>query len=202
MEMDEQPASGRAQRRDAVAARMVDAAIAIMVAGEELNHDRVAAAADVARRTAYRYFPDREALMQAVWSRITELAGPQVAFPRTEAELVESLPAIHQGFDQIAEIATLLRATPQGRAIRLSKRAERIAAYRAAAADAVAALPEVDATMASAILQVLHTTPWLEMRDQWGFDGARTARALAWAMRVLLADLRGREGRPLDEGPA
>ena len=49
------------------------------------------------------------------------------------------------------------------------------------------------------LLQMLHTTPWLEMRDHWGLTGEEIATATGWAMRTLLADLRSREGRPLAE---
>jgi hypothetical protein len=52
--------------------------------------------------------------------------------------------------------------------------------------------------LATAMLQVLHTTPRREMRDHWGLDGEQIARACGWAMRTLLKDLREREGRPLD----
>ncbi|EQB32738.1 hypothetical protein [Sphingobium ummariense] len=41
------------------------------------------------------------------------------------------------------------------------------------------------------------------MRDHWGLDGAQIARACGWAMRTLLADLKARQGRPLDvDAPA
>jgi AcrR family transcriptional regulator len=200
--MEEEPAAGtRARKRDEATARMLDAAIAVMVSGGELTHDRVAADAGVGRRTVYRYFPDRDALMQAIWARITERAGPQVGFPETEEALLASIPHIHRGFDRIAEVSTLLRSTPQGRTVRLSRREERRAMYAAATADAVADLAEPDRTIATAMLQMLHTTPWLELRDQWGLDGDAIARGIGWTIRTLLADLRARGSAPLDQRP-
>ena len=83
--------------------------------------------------------------------------------------------------------------------MRLSQKAERQAFYRNATADAVKELPEPDRTLATAMLQVLHTTPWLEMRDHWDLTGEQIGRATAWAIRTLLADLRARHGKPLDE---
>jgi hypothetical protein len=50
-------------------------------------------------------------------------------------------------------------------------------------------------------LQVLHTTPWLEMRDHWGLDGQQVARAAGWAIRTLVADLKARGSLPLDQDP-
>jgi len=185
-------------RKSAARARIVDALVALLVEDGEINHDRVAERAGVGRRTVYRYFPDREALMRSIWDRITELAGPRVTFPSSEAELLDSLPAIYRGFDEIADLATLLRSTPQGRRVRLSESGRRRSSYTAALADAVKALPPEDRLLATAMIQVLHTTPWLEMRDHWGLDGDRIARACGWAIRTLLADLRARGGRPLD----
>ncbi|RVT93581.1 TetR/AcrR family transcriptional regulator [Sphingomonas crocodyli] len=189
-------------RKQAARQRIVEALLSLLHDGEDINHDRVAERAGVGRRTVYRYFPDREALMQSVWTGVTSLAGPDVTFPTTEADLLATMPGIYEGFDKIADYATLIRSTPQGRAVRLSQRERRVESYTAAAADAVAELPPEDQRLATAILQVLHTTPWLEMRDHWGLSGTQTAEACGWAMRVLLQDLRARGASPLAEGPA
>ena len=140
--------------------------------------------------------------MQAAWDRVTALAGPNVTFPRCEDDLVNQLPDIYKGFDAIAPIATLVRSTPQGRAMRLSQKKRRVASYLAATSDAVRQLPAKDRKLAVAILQVLHTTPWLEMRDHWELKGEEIAEACGWAIRTLLADLRKRGSKPLQEGPA
>jgi AcrR family transcriptional regulator len=189
---------GKADVRD----RILNGLLALLADGIDINHDRVAERAGVGRRTVYRYFPDHAALMEPVWAQVTALAGPGVAFPESEANLIDTLPAIYQGFDAIAPIATIIRSTPQGRAIRLRQKARRRESYTAAAADAVRDLPPEDARLATAMLQVLHSTPWLEMRDHWDLDGSQIAAACGWAMQVLLADLRARGGRPLVEGPA
>jgi len=70
--------------------------------------------------------------------------------------------------------------------------------YTAALAGAVRELPPADRKLATAMLQVLNTTPWLEMRDHWGLDGKQIARATGWAVRTLLADLKRRGSLPLD----
>jgi hypothetical protein len=91
-----------------------------------------------------------------------------------------------------------MRTTPQGRAIRLADRDRRRAHYTAAAADVVKDLPEHDRKLATAMLQFLHTSAWLEMHDQWGLTGEEMARSVGWAMKTLIKDLRARKGRPLD----
>lgn len=190
--------STRDRKKEAARDRIADAVIQLMAEGRsDISHDVVADMTGISRRTVYRHFADREALLSAASTRVRELAGNRVLFPETEADLRDTR-SIYLGLDRIAPIATLVRSTPQGRAMRLAQKAERQASYRAAAAEAVAALDEPDRTLATAMLQVLHTTPWLELRDHWDLDGAQIARVTGWAIRVLLADLRARDGAPLD----
>lgn len=194
--------SARERHKQDVRARILDSLIALLGEGIDINHDRVAERAGVARRTVYRYFPDHDALMQPLWDRVVSLAGEAVRFPATEEELTTSMPSIYQGFDRIAGLATIVRSTPQGRAVRLAQKDRRRAAYAAVTADAVKDLPPEDQLLATAMLQMLHTTPWLEMRDQWDMDGSQMATVCGWAVRTLLKDLRARGGKPLGEGPA
>jgi AcrR family transcriptional regulator len=189
----------RQRKKDASRDRILDAFIGLLSDGAaDLSHDAVAARAGLGRRTVYRYFPDRQALMDGALERVRALAGAGVAYPHSPEELLATLEPIYTGFDRIAPIAVMLRATPQGRALRRAQKAARAAAYTSALAETVKDLPEEDRRLATAMIQVLHTTPWLEMRDQWGLDGRRIARATAWAVRTLLADLRARGGAPLD----
>jgi AcrR family transcriptional regulator len=194
------PPKLRPIRRQKLGERILDAFIALLGEGApDLSHDAVADRAGVARRTVYRYFPDRSALMEGALTRVRALAGPQVAYPTSAQELLNTLEPIYRGFDSIAPVATMLRATPQGRQLRLAQNGRRVASYTRALADAVKELPSGDRKLATAMLQVLHTTPWLEMRDHWGLDGGQIARATGWAVRTLLNDLRKRGRRPLDE---
>jgi len=189
--------SARDRKKDEVKSRLLDAWIDLMVeGGAELTHDAAAARAGVGRRTAYRYFPDRDAIMQAALLRVRELAGPHVLLPSTMDELIATLEPIYTGFDNIAPIVAMTRSTPQGRALRLSQNGQRVKAYTKAAAEAVKDLPPRDRKLATAMLQLLHTTPWLEMHDTWGLDGRDIARAARWAIQALLADLKARGGRP------
>lgn len=189
----------RDRKKQQVRAQILDAFIQLMTEGAaDLSHDAVADRAGLGRRTVYRYFPDREALMDGALIRVRELAGVKVTYPASAGELLETLEPIYTGFDAIAPIITVLRTTPQGRQLRLAQNAERIRSYTAALADAVRDLAPDDRKLATAMLQVLHTTPWLEMRDHWGLSGHQIARATGWAVRTLLNDLKRRNGLPLD----
>jgi len=145
--------------------------------------------------------PVPQDLVEAALLRVRELAGPHVVLPSTLEELIATLEPIYTGFDMIAPIVIMTRSTPQGRALRKSQNKPRVAAYTAALAEAVKDLPKEDRKLATAMIQVLHTTPWLEMRDHWGLDGRQIARATGWAVRTLLRDLKQRGGTPLDRDP-
>jgi AcrR family transcriptional regulator len=187
-------------KKNELRARILDSFIAMMAEGDAvLNHDALADRAGMARRTVYRYFPDQATLMKAALQRVRELAGPQVTYPESAEELLASLEPIYRGFDSIAPIVVMLRATAQGRALRLAQKEQRVASYTKALAKPVRALPKKDRKIATAMLQVLHTTPWLEMRDQWDLSGPEIARATTWAVKTLLKDLQERRGRPLDQ---
>jgi AcrR family transcriptional regulator len=180
--------------------RILDGFIRLMTeAAPDLSHEAVALRAGVGRRTVYRYFPDRAALLDAALTRVRELAGSEVKYPKTAEELLATLESIYTGFDAIAPIAIMMRSTPQGRALRLAQNARRVSSYTQALADVVKDLPRDDRKLATAMLQVLHTTPWLEMRDHWKLDGKQIARATGWAVRTLLKDLRERSGSALDQ---
>jgi len=187
---------------EATRRRICDATIALIGEVGTINHDAVAERAGVSRRTVYRYYPDQTALLRGAREHVQGMIGPNVRMPESEADLIGQLDDIYPGFDRIAPVSILMRTTPQGRAIRLADRDKRQAKYRAATADAVKDLPEPDQRLATAMLQFLHTSAWLEMHDQWGLSGEEMAKSCRWAMSTLLKDLRTRGGRPLDDDEA
>jgi AcrR family transcriptional regulator len=182
---------------------IVDELVAVLGAGalDQVSHDMLAKRVGVSRQTVYRYFPDWNALMQALWARInSELGGGKVRFPETEPALLDQIAPLFANFDRIAPLITIAQSTPQGRAMRLSVKEKRSEAFLAASADATEGLDADDRKLAAAILQLLvGGQAWLEMRQQWDLTAPQMARASGWAVRALLADLRRRKGRPLDQ---
>jgi AcrR family transcriptional regulator len=197
------PSTGkRAAHRAEVEQRIEDALLGFMERGEtqRLNHDAVADAAGISRRTLYRYYPDREALLKALWARTTRAAGPGVGIPGDAAEVLERLHEVFTGFDRNAAAIMVSLTTPEGRAVRNSVKPERVAGWRKALEAELAALPERQRDWALGVIQLLSTGfAWREMRDQWDMDGAEIAAAAGWAIRTLLKDLAARQGRPLTE---
>lgn len=186
----------KAQTRELI----VDALMDALAGGtlEQVTHEGLARRVGVARQTVYRHFPDRDSMMTALWERLNAALSAQ-RLPSDEASLYEQLGALYANFDKAADLVTIAQSTPQGRAMRMSVKARRAKAFRAAAASATRGLPPEDATLAVAVLQLLHGgQAWIEMRQQWGLTGEQIGRACTWAVRTLLADLHARNGRPLD----
>jgi AcrR family transcriptional regulator len=181
---------------------IVDALAEALAAGEleKATHDGLAKRTGVSRQTVYRHFPDRDALMRALWAR-TNSRVLGIGLPTTEEELLAKLPALYASYDRNADIITIGQSTPQGRALRMAVKDERAKAFLAATSEATANLDEEEARLATAVIQLLSSgQAWIEMRQQWGLTGEQIGVACHWAMRTLLADLHARKGRSLREG--
>jgi AcrR family transcriptional regulator len=192
----EDPAKPEGPDNEASRKRIEDALLELMADGERLNHDLVAKRAGLSRRTVYRYHPDRDALLRALWSRLSPgAAGDKL--PRSLTTMLDRQPALFDGFDKNATAMTVTMASAEGRKMRNAITAERIAAYREALSDETARLPEPSRTHAIAAIQLLNSgLAWREMRDQWGMDGQSIAATCRWAIEALLKDLEQGGGPP------
>ncbi|NML06017.1 helix-turn-helix domain-containing protein [Sphingomonas sp. G-3-2-10] len=192
----EDPAKPEGPDNEASRKRIEDALLELMAEGERLNHDLVAKRAGLSRRTVYRYHPDRDALLRALWSRLSPgAAGDKL--PRSLTTMLDRQPALFDGFDKNATAMTVTMASAEGRKMRNAITAERTAAYREALAEETAHLPEPSRTHAIAAIQLLNSgLAWREMRDQWSMDGQSIAATCRWAIETLLKDLEQGGGPP------
>lgn len=191
----------RARRKAETRAAIVDAALEALAGNsfDRATHEALADKVGVARRTVYRYFPDKDALLRAMWDRV--ILEPQLAafsLPEDEGSLTATLATFFTKMDENPLAVTVAMTTPRGRELRSTVRELRAAAWQRAAGACVEKLPQDERELPLAVLQLLRSGfAWLEMRDQWGFDAARTTAAVTWATQALLADLRERGGRSL-----
>ena len=192
----------RAAHREEIRSRIEDALLECMASGQmdRINHDALAEMTGVSRRTVYRHFPDRDALMKALWHRTTKVQGPRGGMPR-DAEAVRSrLDDVFTAYDRNAQAMIVATSTLEGRAVRNAMKAERDAGWRTALAKETEKLPEADRRMALGVIQLLSTgLAWRELREQWDLDGPHIASACRWAIRTLLRDLEERGARPLNQ---
>ena len=171
--------------------RIEEALLALTAEGERLNHDMVAERAGVSRRTVYRYFPDRDALMRAMWARLSPATAPNDKMPHSVDTILDQLDILFEGFDGNAAAMTVVMASAEGRAMRNTMTPQRVAGYRKALGGVTAHLPEPAATEAIAAIQLLRSGfAWREMRDQWELSGTEIAASVRWAIEVLIAELK------------
>lgn len=159
----------------------------------ELAVPAVARRSGVSLRTIYRYFPTREELIAAAgeWIGVNVLAA---AIPSTLAEIPHVYAenaALWDDHPRLVEAMALSRGANSLRSIR---RQERLENLRAALDEVTDGLPEADARQAFGIFAYLdNMLAWVTMRDEAGLDGKEAGAAVAWAMGVLIDDLRRRQ---------
>src|SRR3954447_6491782 len=171
-------------------------AVAELLEAEEpgdISVPEVARRAGVSLRTVYRYFPCREDLFAAAGLWIAdELLG---GLPMEESleEFGEVFRQAAERFDEHPRIVRAMALSHAGRRVRSHRRAKRLEAIRATLREVTGGLDEREARKAEAVFFYLNNMlAWVTMRDEAGLDGREVGEAVAWAMRTLVEDLRGR----------
>jgi AcrR family transcriptional regulator len=183
---DEQAAAARA--------RILSAVAELIERGEpeELTMPDVAAASGISLRTIYRYYPTREELIEAAgrWIGNELLRHP---YPRTLDEVADLFEVGCPDFDKRPGLVRALALSRLGRRARGYRRRERLRAISKALRDELPAAPQDEIRRAEAVLAYLHNMlAYTTLREESDLDGAEIGRAVGWAIRTLVADLRRR----------
>jgi AcrR family transcriptional regulator len=157
---------------------------------EELSLPRAAQRARVSVPTVYRHFPTKEALMQELTDWVDrKLRLSEV--PESIDEFTEYLPRffVHMDENEAHVRARLLSRVH--RRIHHDTRRRRDKLVEKAMEDVTARLDPLDARRACAVVRVLmHSGAWEMMRDNWNLTGEQAGEAVAWAIRILVDELR------------
>ncbi len=157
----------------------------------ELTFTQVARMAGLGERTIYRYFPNKEALLDGWWRAHKARLG-QDAFPDTLDELLEFPVKAFASFDEEAEIMRGAVLSPQGRAMTLARNAERQAAIRRAARAELGAeaTEEMVLTVCASVQLLQSATAWLTMRDYWDLKGDQSGQISRRAIQAIFTAAR------------
>ena len=167
--------------------RVLDAVSVLVEAGDDLTFAKVAVAAGVPERTVYRHFPNRQALIAALFEHTNRRIGFDGELPTTADAMTAMVHRVFPGFDTVAPVIAELLTSPEGRQARLGAIADRQAAARAVVAAARPDLDDDTARHIAAIVQALGTAAmWQTLRDFWAMDGAEAATAATTAIDILL----------------
>jgi AcrR family transcriptional regulator len=189
----------RAEMAEQTRVRILRAAVDLLGEAQDtpLTMALVAARAGVSEPTAYRHFPSREALLEAIAVQASkEFGEPPMA------DDVEDLPALMVAVsDYFGRHAAWMRSTlknPRSAEVRATGRRHRAARLRAVVEPRLSHLRARERDLVMAIVQALvRLESWDHATRQLGLTSDEAGRALAWAMRALLdaVDRDRREGR-------
>lgn len=181
----------RRAQAEATRVRILDAVGRLLQEAPDgaLGFEEVAAAAGTDRRTVFRHFANKEALLAAFWDRLNDRLGPGT-FPDRAADLLAAPRTVFPGFDDAEGVMRASLHSRAGREMRLARRDQRRAAFRAALAPLLASFAPAEARRFEALVQVLYSaTAWETFRDYAGMDGAEAGDTAAWALETLAAAL-------------
>jgi AcrR family transcriptional regulator len=162
---------------------------------EELTVPAVAEASGVSLRTIYRYYPTREDLMEAAgrWIGDELLKHP---YPRDLDEVADLFEAGCRDFDERPGLARAMALSQLGQRVRGYRRRERLEAIGRALREEVGGVDEQELRHAEAVLAYLHNIiAYTVLREECGMSGEEIGRAIAWAIRTLVEDLRRKDRR-------
>ena len=157
---------------------------------DAVSMDDLAKEAGVSRRTLYRYFPNRDALLAAAgaWIRDDVL---QLPIEIGDDGIAASFRAAAARLNENPRLARALLHTGTGRAVRAGYRSERVEAIRTALRRDLPGLSGRALDKAAAVLGYLcSSNAWITIQDDAGIDAASAQAAVTWAIDALVAQLR------------
>ncbi len=158
----------------------------------EFTLDAVAREAGVERRTVFRHFETKEALLEAFWAWINQRLVPRT-LPGSLAELVAAPRETFARFDDEEGVIRASLHTPAGRAMRLAAVPARRQAFREALREATRGASSADRRRLEAVVHALYSAAaWEAMRDYAGVSGRQAGDAAAWALEILVEAVRQR----------
>lgn len=178
---------------------------AIEVASETgfaaMTMEKVAEQAGVSPSTVYRYFADRGDLLNAIldWTYGQQTHIPPLTGADDIATFQEQFMA---DLDRMRALFRALVVSRVGQSETWTGRQERLDMWRGLLKEVTDHLDEEEARLGQAVIVYLTGgLPWLTMADESGLDGAEAGRAVGWAIRTLVADLRARNDKAAAQKP-
>jgi AcrR family transcriptional regulator len=152
--------------------------------------DAIAREAGIERRTVFRHFATREALLAAFWEWINHRISPR-PLPATLEELVAAPREVFARFDDEEGVVRASLHTPAGRAMRMAVVPARRSAFRDALREATRGATAVERRRLEAVVHALYSAAaWETMRDYAGVTGDQAGVAASWAIGVLVDAVR------------
>lgn len=156
----------------------------------ECTLDGIARLAGIERRTVFRHFPTKDALLAAFWTWINDRVAPHTL----PASLDELLAAPRDTFDRFDREEGIMRASlhsAAGRDLRLARVPDRRAAFSAALREVNRRASATDRRNLECVAHALYSAAaWETMRDYAGVSGREAGAAVSWALTILTSAVR------------
>jgi AcrR family transcriptional regulator len=159
-----------------------------------MTMDKVAERAGVSPSTVYRYFADRDDLLGAIIAWTYGLT--RIPPPSSADDIATFQEQFMADLDSRRALFRAIVVSRFGEETTWTGRRERLNIWRELLEEVTDHLDEEEALLAKAVIVYLTGgLPWVTMADESGLDGAQAGRAVGWAIRTLIADLRVRNER-------
>ena len=166
-----------------------------------ISFDQLAEESGVERRTVFRHFPNKEALLDAFWDWPNSRANDKT-FPTTLTDLLTLPERTFKGFDAQEGIIRASLHTQSGREMRLRSVPQRRKAFKAALQGVTHGLPPKEIARAEAAVQALFSaSTWETLRDNCGLSGKEAGQTVSWAVWVIVEKLK-RDARTKSPKPS
>ena len=156
---------------------------------EEISVAAVAEQAKVSVRTAYRYFPTKEALIDA----FNEYIGKRMHSPQWRFEVERLTPLAQELFRSFAQNERLFRAsrrTNAGQDLRKRRKLDQVREIRRSLKEYAPNLDEAKVRKLGAVVHnVFSSEAWIAMLDNWGLTPEEAVEAVGWATDAVVAKL-------------
>ena len=180
----------RREQADKTRLALLDACEALLLEGpiEEVTLPKIAKRAGVTAPTAYRHFPDQEALMGAFMEHLRHRIGMGLAaVAAVPPESVHAIPLVnYASYERDAAVLRAVMMSPAYERVRLSRQVDRAGMALGAWAKDRGGIPDAQLReMLGAVYLMVTPAAWRWLRDTWSLDGEAAARAASWATRAL-----------------
>ena len=160
---------------------------------DEITTRKIAKRAGVSQPTVYRHFPDREALLRGISSRLADLMDhpdglPGVATMDDFGPSIEVLFTASEKFPVEVRAEALLNADPRRYSAETRQHSQEVIELVAAA------FPDLDERRRAHVAGLLRclgsAQSWLRMREEFDVPGAESGPLMRWAIDTLVSGVR------------
>jgi len=157
----------------------------------ELTVALAAERAGVSVRTAYRYFPTKEALYEAMDSWFMRRWGPVPRWPETLAELPDLVRRLYISFDDNERVLRASTRMPHAIEMRARRKQNQARTMLKVIEHEAPGLPAPEARrFAGALHSLLSADNYLNLRDTWGLSLEEATESTLWGIEAIAAALR------------